>query len=149
MMFQGTRFPYQRERRVEMKVYLAGGMSWNNDWRNPIIGKYYNYIEFLDPRNSGSGDEKVYTEYDLKCIRDCDVVFAYMAKNNPSGYGLSVELGCAYALDKFIIFVDCSDVNRKKYFGMHRVMADVVFTDLNDGMKYLGTLYEYRKRNIK
>jgi nucleoside 2-deoxyribosyltransferase len=134
-----------------MKVYLAGGMSWHNDWRDPIIKRYPD-IEFLDPRNSGSHQEKIYTAYDLNCVENCDVLFAYMSPDNPSGFGMSVELGYAYGLEKFIIFVDCSDINRSKLFGMHRVMADVLFKDsfkesrkvtLEKAIEYLGYYHKF------
>ena len=123
-------------KKSKLKVYLAGGMSFHNDWRDSII-KENPKIKFLDPRNSGSNYELNYTMYDIYCIKECDVLFAYMDKTNPSGYGLSVELGLAFGLRKFIIFVDCTDLNRKKYFGMHRVMANKVFTDLPSAINFL------------
>lgn len=122
-----------------MKIYLAGGMSWINDWRDFIYREFKDRpdIRFLDPRNSGSNDEKIYTPYDVNCVRICDVLFAYMDSKNPSGYGMSVELGLAFGLKKYIIFVDQSNSGKNKYFGMHRNMADMVFKDLQSAVDFL------------
>jgi len=124
----------------KMKIYLAGGMSFYNDWRDFIYKEFKDRSIFLDPRNSGSNNEKIYTEYDVNCVKQCDILFAFMDSSNPSGYGMSVELGLAYGLGKFIIFVDQTNFSKKKYFGMHRQMSNEVFKDLQDGVEFLKSL---------
>lgn len=120
-----------------MVVYLAGGMSSFNDWRDPIKKELGEDIEFLDPRNSGSSDEAKYSAYDLECVRRCDVVLAYMSSANPSGVGMSLEMGYAYALHKYIIFVDSTDIMRRRYFGMNRYVANVVHKNMEAAIVHL------------
>lgn len=104
--------------------YLAGGMQ--SDWRE--AASIYSAHTFIDPRklNEGVTDPAIYTERDLAAIRQCDGVLAFMSPDNPSGYGLSVEVGYAAALDKPIAWVDTlGDDWRARYFGMHRHMGHV------------------------
>ena len=116
-----------------MIIYLAGGMrdGWQDRVR-PLLGS--NVV--LDPRSWGSPDPAVYTMRDLQGVREADVVLVHMSSSNPSGFGLSVELGYAYALGKRIVFCDeiASDW-RTGYFGMHREMATVVCRSLEEAAK--------------
>ena len=100
-----------------MIIYLAGGMrdGWQDRVR-PLLGS--NVV------------------LDLQGVREADVVLVHMSSSNPSGFGLSVELGYAYALGKRIVFCDeiASDW-RTGYFGMHREMATVVCRSLEEAAK--------------
>jgi nucleoside 2-deoxyribosyltransferase len=111
-----------------MIIYLAGGMStgWQ-DRVSPLLAGH----ELLDPRSWADPDPTIYTELDLAAIRRADALLVQMGSDNPSGFGLSVELGYAKALGKRIVFLDeISGDWRSRYFGMHRVMSDVVCTTL-------------------
>lgn len=105
-------------------IYLAGGMQ--SDWRD--AASRISGHRFIDPRemNAGIDDPAIYTENDLAAIREADGVLVFMSPDNPSGYGLSVELGYAHALGKPIAWVDTLGEDwRSRYFGMHRHIAAV------------------------
>lgn len=107
-----------------MKVYLAGGMkgTWQDDLMRLVPSHTY-----FDPRSHGIQDPVGYTDWDLKHIGMCDVLVAYMDPSNPSGFGLSLEIGFAAALCKYIVFIDQLGLDwRSRYFGMHRVIATCV-----------------------
>ena len=113
-----------------MKIYLAGGMKdgWQDRAMNLLEGH-----EFLDPRSWSTTDAADYTNRDLGAIRVADCVLVHMSPSNPSGYGLSVEVGYAFALGKPIIF--CDELRndwRSKYFDMHRMMASTVCFSLEE-----------------
>jgi len=111
-----------------MIIYLAGGMK--DGWQDKVAPLLVGH-ELLDPRSWSTPDPVVYTARDLEAVRKCDCVLVHMSSSNPSGFGLSVELGYAYALGKRIVF--CDEIKsdwRSGYFGMHRQMATVVCNDL-------------------
>jgi len=114
-----------------MKVYLCGGM--HNGWQDEAI-KLLNGHTVLDPRSHGIQDERAYTEWDLNAIRACDCVLAYMDLPNPSGYGLSLEIGFAHALNKPIYlaieYLGCRD----RYFGMARSVSQC-YSSLQDAVR--------------
>lgn len=117
-----------------MKVYLAGGMK--SRWQDDVIAEFPG-VEFIDPRSHGLKDEREYTKWDLDGIRRSDVVFAYMDTDNPSGFGLSLEVGYAHGLGKPVIYV-CEDTSeRQKYFGMVRSVAFEVCTSIAQGLGVL------------
>jgi len=120
-----------------MKVYLAGGMR--NGWRE-VVKRVVPTHTYSDPSLHGLITEKEYTEWDLAAIRDADVVFGYMEFDNPSGIGLSNEIGYAYALGKYIIFVDESSEAKSVYMGMCRVEATMVFSLLREAIDHLASL---------
>lgn len=104
-----------------MRVYLAGGMSdgWQAQMADPAI-------TFLDPRTWQDDDPAVYTRRDLEAIRSADAVLAYMDSANPSGYGMSLEVGFAHALGIPVVFVDAMQSDwRGRYFGMVRSVSTV------------------------
>lgn len=120
----------------KIKVYLAGGMK--GDWQDQLIGIIGERAAFIDPRTHGYTSEDEYTDWDLKGVRDCDVLFAYMEKSNPSGYGMMLEIGYAKAMGKVIIFANQGMADdRKGYFGMARACADAQFTTFGHGLSYL------------
>lgn len=107
-----------------MKVYLAGGMR--TTWQDELIAALPNVV-FLDPRSHGLNDPAAYTAWDLNAIREADAVVACMTSDNPSGYGLSLEVGFAYALGKPVYFIDGVRGDwRSRYFDMHREVATAV-----------------------
>ena len=124
-----------------MRVYLAGGMR--SPWRNDVVSYFYNLpdVEFLDPSTHGLTDEAEYTHWDLDAVKQSDVVFAYLEADNPSGYGMSLELGYAYALGKTIIFVQDPGHPQSRYFGMARTVATYLSYGFEYGIQLLLSLY--------
>lgn len=116
-----------------MIIYLSGGMSSN--WRE-IVMESTNHI-FLNPLDHKLQESSQYAIWDLLAIKQCDVLFAYMERNNPSGYGLSLETGYAKALGKTIILVD---EKRDPKMAIVRCCADVLVSDLYDGISVLRSL---------
>jgi nucleoside 2-deoxyribosyltransferase len=109
-------------------VYLAGGMKSN--WQDRVIAACPGFA-FSDPRTHGLTEEKEYTAWDLQAITDCDLVFAYMDSDNPSGFGLSLEVGFAYGIGRPIFYVCEDGSERQKRFGMVRACASEVFDSLD------------------
>ena len=109
-------------------IYLAGGL--HSDWRTQVILGCSPGLKFFDPMALIGLSEEEYTAMDIHALTMSDLVFVYMDAANPSGYGLSIELGYAAALGKPIWFVDESDYARRRSFGMHRVLATRRFQTL-------------------
>lgn len=109
------------------KVYLAGGMqSPLGKQLRALIG---DGVEWLDPADWQAEHPlpEQYTARDLAAIQEADVVLGFMSPDNPSGYGLSLEIGYAHALGKRVVFCDCMGADwRGRYFGMIRSVANVV-----------------------
>ncbi len=127
------------------KVYLAGGMK-DNDTRRYIKAhlKYIEEVEILDP-NDWAGecreDPDLYTERDLRAIRECDFVVAFMTPCNPSGYGLSLEVGYAVGAGKRVLFFNALGEDwRGRYFRMIETVSDTVFSKI----AFAELLMEYR-----
>jgi nucleoside 2-deoxyribosyltransferase len=124
------------------KVYLAGG--FNTDWRDTVKTlKFKTWhpenLEFFDPKLKPDKHWFEYGTWDVHFIKQCDIVFAYMEKTNPSGYGLSAEMGYAKALNKTVIFVLESGHEKEKYLQFLKQFADVVYETLDEGIEYLST----------
>ena len=115
-------------------VYLAGGMK--SAWQDRVIDCCRG-ITFLDPRSHGLADEAAYTQWDLDAIRQCDLVLAYMDTVNPSGFGLSLEVGFAYALGKPVWYVCEDSSERQRYFGMVRACSERTLDSLDNAISAL------------
>lgn len=128
---------------METKVYLSGGLN-KSDWQGLLIenvGKE-GYVYF-NPREHNLEHSKEYTIWDLYYVRNSDIVFAYMQKENPSGYGLTLEIGLAAALGKPIILIDERsnyDEAFKNYFRIVRETSSIVFDRFEDGVNFLKNL---------
>lgn len=107
-----------------MKIYLAGGMK--TDWQDRLMAAAPRH-RYLDPRSHGITDPAEYTRWDLAAVAVCDVVVAQMDSSNPSGFGLSLEVGYAHALGKRVVFIDGIRGDwRSRYFDMVRQVSTVV-----------------------
>ena len=128
---------------MNTKVYLSGGMNKSN-WQKKVIDSVEcDGYTFFNPREHNLKDSKHYTFWDLYYVDKCDIVFAYMQEDNPSGYGLTLEIGYAKALNKPIILVDeKSDPQEKfaRYFKIVRESSTIVFENLEDGISLLKKL---------
>lgn len=119
-------------------VYLAGGMQ--SGWQNVVIDRIRDRCVFFNPQDHMLSNSKEYTTWDLHFVKQSDIIFAYLEKNNPSGFGLTLEIGFAKALNKTIILIDeRSKIDPKfsNYFKIVRESANVVFEDFESGLSYL------------
>lgn len=122
------------------KIYLSGGLSSN--WQKSIMDEFENDFIFYNPRDHGLDDAKLYTAWDLYHIKISDIIFAYMEFDNPSGYGLTLEIGYAAALNKTIILVDEKSSHESDFTSKFRIVresASAVFNNLRDAVAYLKT----------
>lgn len=128
---------------METRVYLSGGMNDSNWQQNVITQVGKEGFVFYNPKEHNLEHSKEYTIWDLFYVKNCDIVFAYMQRNNPSGYGLTLEVGYAAALGKPIILVDersKSDEAFAKYFQIVRESSSIVFDNLHQGTNFLKNL---------
>lgn len=115
-----------------MKVYLSGSLK--SDWQDEVIDSMMYDCEIIDPRENDCNDPQVFTKKDLKGIRDCDIVFAYLEEDNPSGIGLALEVGYGKSLGKYIILVNEKDDTN---FDIVNCTSHKVYNNLNDGLRHL------------
>ena len=115
-------------------VYLAGGMQ--NDWQETVIEscKGLGFV-FKDPRQNRTKELNEYTVLDLHHVRNSDIIFCYIEKDNPSGYGACVECGYARGLGKTVIIVN--EKQDDKYLRFIEETADIVFTDFSQAIEFL------------
>lgn len=120
---------------MKQKVYLAGGM--HSEWRHDV--KQLEGFKFFDPM--GYNDSLYeYGRRDLLAVKECDILFLYIDKDNPSGYGACVEAGYAKALGKTVISVLDRKHPKHDYIQFVGIVSDVVYYDLDKAIDYLATL---------
>ncbi|WP_423147922.1 nucleoside 2-deoxyribosyltransferase domain-containing protein [Rubrolithibacter danxiaensis] len=120
------------------KVFLSGGFRSN--WQKSVIDQVGDDFIFFNPREHGLNDPGSYTVWDIHFVKECNILFAYMEKTNPSGYGLAFEAGLALGLNKTIILVDErseKDPSFENYFQIVRHSSAMVFNNLADGIALL------------
>ena len=116
----------------------------HTDWQDVVRLHGPRLLDYRDPKSHGLTEEKEYTKWDLDNLTESDIVFAYLESENPSGAGLALEIGYAYAQRKYIIFVCRRDHPYYSNFGMARSCANKVFHTLEDGVQYLRTFKNIR-----
>lgn len=120
------------------KVYLSGGFRTN--WQSKVIDQLGDSCIFFNPREHNLPGHSDYWAWDVHFVRDCDIVFAYMEVDNPSGFGLTFEIGLAYGLNKTIILVDEKsklEAEFERYFKIVSYTANARFDNLDAGIEYL------------
>lgn len=121
------------------KIYLAGGLRSN--WQKKIIDSYEEEFVFFNPREHGlEKSSKEYATWDLHFLNQSDILFGYMERDNPSGYGLALEVGFAKSQGKTIILVDeksKEDLDFKRYFKIIHEASNVIFPSLDEGIAFL------------
>lgn len=121
-----------------LKVYLAGGFK--SGWQNNVV----TYHKILDPSKKDESNMSMSEigEFDKTYIKDADIIFAYMERTNPSGFGLSCEIGYAHALGKIVILI--LEKNHEKHSDKSleflTCFADYVFDNFYDGLFCLNEL---------
>lgn len=123
-----------------MIVYLAGGMR--SDWQDKVQEAVPS-LDYINPQDNGTDFAKEYTLWDNLGVSRCDLLFAYLEKDNPSGIGLAYEIGRAIALGKPVILVDAQ---RTKYTAILRAAADITYADLQHGIQQLKRMARMERR---
>jgi nucleoside 2-deoxyribosyltransferase len=119
---------------MKQKVYLAGGFS---NWRDKVMA--LTNIEFFEPVSKPDKHYSEYGTWDIHFVKQCDICFAYMDKDNPSGYGLAAEIGYAKALNKTVILIIEKGHEKDRYFQFLKQFADVNYETLEEGIEFLKT----------
>jgi hypothetical protein len=125
---------------MNQTVFLAGSVG--SDWRRRIRSVFPD-LTFYDPRETELTSPAEYRGWNLFWLSRATIVFAYMERDNPSGYGLALEIGYAKAQGKFVILVDersSHDGGFSDRFALAHAVADVSFADLQQGIEYLKVL---------
>lgn len=121
-------------------IYLSGGTR--TDWRSGVKDSVPGF-RYFDPCELGLDDPAQYTIWDLSAVKESDFVFAYLEADNPSGYGLALEVGYAVALNKLVIFVDeksASDNQVAEQLAIVKHCASVTLNSLGAGAQLLKSL---------
>ncbi len=123
------------------KIYLAGG--WE-DWRDVIIKRLDGAV-WLDPRIAIKSDN--WFELETEMIRECDALIAWVVKDNPSGFGMTFEMGMAYGLNKPYILIN--EKEDKYKWSMQTKGSVISFDNVDDAIKWIDNnnwlgLYEKR-----
>ena len=112
-----------------MRFYLAGGMRgepWQDKVRELLPGH-----GFIDPMHSGLKNPADFTQWDVGGVAICDGIIAYMEEDNPSGIGLTLEIGLALGMGKPVWFANESTASRWKLVE-HAVGSERTFCTLGD-----------------
>lgn len=120
------------------KIYLAGG--FRGGWHQQIIKALGNDFICFNPQTHQLDDADKYTAWDLYHIEKCDILLGYMTQNNPSGYGLALEIGFAKAKGKLIILIDERskiDEEFERYFLICHESSNIVLSDLDEAISYI------------
>jgi len=66
-----------------------------------VISKISGKCIIFNPQDHKLNFSKEYTYWDLHFVEQADIVFAYLEKENPSGFGLTLEIGFANRIAVF------------------------------------------------
>ena len=125
------------------KIYLAGG--FRNNWAERVkksSDKFY----WINPKDKEFQDGKrivmnvnEYGKWDLHFIKQSDIVFVYVERENPSCIGLCCEAGYAKGLGKTVITVlePNHQTIKDSYLSFITQVSDIVFETLEEGIDYL------------
>ena len=114
------------------KIYLAGG--WGK-FRDRVI--YDTDAEWLNPETMTNREN--WFEAETNAIFECDGVIAWFEKGNPSGFGMTYEMGMAFALNKPYLLI-CEEPEMLKYkFSMQSKGSEKTFETWEDALYYINT----------
>ena len=131
----------EKELMYKPKVYLSGGFK--TGWQNMVRESLNDSCIIFDPGIHNLSSDEQYWAWDIHFVRQCDIVFAYMEDSNPSGFGLTLEIGMAFALNKTVILVDEKSKGNpefERYFKIVSNSASIKFDNMLEGVEYLKTL---------
>lgn len=124
---------------MKTRIYLAGGFK--GGWHEKVTNELGNF-EIFNPQKHNLDEVEKYTSWDLFHVKKCDILLGYMSEENPSGYGLALEIGYANALNKLIILVDersKKDEKFKRYFSICHASSNVILNSLEEAIDYIKT----------
>lgn len=115
------------------KIYLAGGWGKFRD----IVQQDTN-ADWLNPEHMTNSDN--WFELEVEAVRKCDGMIAWFEKDNQSGFGMTFEMGMAYALNKPYILI-CESPEMLKYkFGMQAKGSEKTFLNWEDALEYINEI---------
>jgi len=114
-----------------MNVFLSGGT--HNAWHDVVKAAFPDHY-FFDPRTLASLDMRTIAETERRWLDECDVIFFYLERDNPSGLGSAFEVGYCVANSRPVIFVDERRNSHTEWLGIH---CDHVAFDLDTGLDLL------------
>lgn len=117
-----------------MRIFLSG--DTHSDWRKPLIERFDGHT-FYDPTTCSDLSYPEMARVEREWIDESDIIFAYLSRSNPFGYGTVFEIGYAVANKKTIIYIDEKQVPSSKWVAEHVAFR---FTDLDNGIEQLGKL---------
>ncbi|WP_412987676.1 nucleoside 2-deoxyribosyltransferase domain-containing protein [Pontimicrobium sp. IMCC45349] len=123
---------------MNTRIYLAGGFKGN--WHEKVINSLGNNFICFNPQAHQLDEADKYTSWDLYHVDKCDILLGYMSEDNPSGYGLALEIGYAKAKNKLIILVDDRSIIDEKfarYFLICHESSNLVFKTLEEAINYI------------
>lgn len=123
---------------MNTKIYLAGGFK--GGWHQYVMEKLGNDFIYFNPQIHQLNEVEKYTSWDLYHVEKCDILLGYMSSDNPSGYGLALEIGFAKAKNKLIVLVDersKKDKSFKRYFSICHESSNITFETLDEAINYL------------
>ncbi len=125
---------------MKTKIYLAGGFE--GGWQDIVTNKLKDKAILFNPQKHALAEKDKYTTWDLYHVNKCDILLGYMSSNNPSGYGLALEIGYARAKNKVVILVDERskvDLTFQRYFSICQESSNILFDTLEEAVSYIET----------
>jgi len=123
-------------------IYLCGGFK--NNWQQVVIDAAPNG-RFFNPRDHKEvTNPKDYTKINKDGLDQCNIVFAYLEKDNPSP--MNVPLECGYMLGKGGRVIFCNEWSvgdeerswfKQRFIDMFITIVTYHTTDLNEGINKL------------
>ena len=112
------------------KIYLAGGWGKFRD----IVARDTD-ADWLNPETMTGRVN--WFENETNAVRNCDGMIAWFEKGNPSGFGMTFEMGMAFALDKpYLVIVEEPEMLKYK-FDMQCAGAEKTFESWEDALEYI------------
>ena len=112
------------------KIYLAGG--WGK-FRNIVIND--TNANWLNPETMTNREN--WFQMETESIKECDGLIAWFEKGNPSGFGMTFEMGMAYALGKPYLLVIEDEEMLKYKFSMQSSGSEKTFSCWEDCLEYI------------
>jgi nucleoside 2-deoxyribosyltransferase len=125
---------------MKLKIYLAGGFK--GGWHEKVIQQVSNDFIIYNPQQHSLDDSEMYTAWDLFHVDKCDILLGYMSEDNPSGYGLALEIGYAKAKNKLVLLIDERskiDAPFKRYFSICHQSSNIVFNSFDEAITFIKT----------
>jgi len=121
-------------------VYLAGGLD--SGWQKTVqkACPALNCISPLDNEEVKPTLEE-FGAWDLHHVKQADIVFTYIERDNPSCIGAAIETGFAAGQGTTVIVVLEPEHKhfKDRYLEFYKKVADVTYSTLFDGIEYLKT----------